>query len=404
MRNTPPTPRRVRSAHDSRSATVRAAAAAPSRRQQSRWQREQHQQHLLFIAVGVLVGLVALIFAGGLFYDNVVRANATVAQVGPDSITASQLVAEMAPSVRAIDAQVKQAGPNANAAAYSDQQKRSLPDQTINSMIDQTLVNQEASRRGIIVSPAELDDRERQTVADFTAASTPTPAPSDAPTSDATTTAADATPVPTSAPTAAGTPTPAPTLASDAYGPGLQQLLDLNSLSEAEFRDRLQRSMLQEKLQTTIGQEQSPDVQEQVHARQIVQVTEDQANSILQQLQGGADFTQLAKAQSIDTKTNPNGGDLGWVPRGVQDKVFDDTAFALNPGDLSSVVHLTSGYAVIQVIEKDPARPVAPDVLATLRQKAFSSWLDSRRTSQDVKLQLDGPERDWVLTKIGVRP
>src|SRR5437588_10466389 len=109
MRNTPSTPRRVRSAHESKSAAVRAAAAAPSRRQQSRWQREQHQQRLLYIAVGVLVVLIAAVFGAGLIYDNVVRANQTVAQVGPDAITASQLLDEVRPQGQALDAHAKQA-------------------------------------------------------------------------------------------------------------------------------------------------------------------------------------------------------------------------------------------------------------------------------------------------------
>src|SRR5690349_13714415 len=111
MRNDPPsTSRRVRSAHDSKSATVRAAAAAPSRRQQSHWQREQHQQHMLYIAVGVLVVVVAAIFVGGVVYDNIFRANAVVAQIGPDSITASQLLDEVRPQARALDAQAAQLG------------------------------------------------------------------------------------------------------------------------------------------------------------------------------------------------------------------------------------------------------------------------------------------------------
>src|SRR5918911_1558166 len=124
MGNTPPSTRRVRPAHESKSATVRAAAAAPSRRQQSRFQREQHQQHALYIAIGVLLGLVALIFAGGFFYDNVVRANEVVAQIGPDSITATQLVDEIRPSVRAIEAQTKSLGGAPQVASYVDQQKR----------------------------------------------------------------------------------------------------------------------------------------------------------------------------------------------------------------------------------------------------------------------------------------
>src|SRR5207253_4723756 len=104
MRNTPPTtPRRVRGAHESKSATVRAAAAAPSRRQQSKWQREQHQQHRLYIAVAVLLVVVVGIFLGGVYYDNVVRANEVIAQIGPDSVTAAQLLGEIKPAARSLD-------------------------------------------------------------------------------------------------------------------------------------------------------------------------------------------------------------------------------------------------------------------------------------------------------------
>jgi hypothetical protein len=177
MRNTPPPTRRVRTANESKSAAVRAAAAAPSRRQQSKWQREQHQQHRLFIAVGVLVVVVAGIFLGGLYYDNVVRANEVIAQIGPDTVTAAQILGDIKPAARSLDAQVKQFGGGTNVAQYVDQQKRGLPDQTLSDVIDKRLIQQEAARRGISVSPNELDDKERQTVADFQAVSNPAPTP-----------------------------------------------------------------------------------------------------------------------------------------------------------------------------------------------------------------------------------
>src|SRR5215216_2830926 len=133
MRNTPPPPRRVRSAHESKSAAVRAAAAAPSRRQQSKWHREQHQQRTLYLAIGALVVLVGAIFAGGLIYDNIIRASAVVAEIGPDRVTASQLVDEMQPALRQLDAQVKQVGSGRqNVSQFVASQKRELPDQTLN--------------------------------------------------------------------------------------------------------------------------------------------------------------------------------------------------------------------------------------------------------------------------------
>ncbi|MDQ6671852.1 MAG: peptidylprolyl isomerase [Chloroflexota bacterium] len=410
--NPPPTPRRVRSAHESKSAAVRAAAAAPSQRQQSKWQREQHQQRYLYVAVGVLAALVLAIFGGGILYDNVLRANEVVAQVGPDSITASQLLNQVRPAVRSLDAQAKQLGGGANIAQYVDQQKRSLPDQTLNTMIDARKIEQEAGRRSISVSPAELDDRERQTVADFQASTNPTPTPEASPTPDAAGTAegalaAAAAPTPDLAGTPAPltTPTAVPTLVQDAYGAALQQLLDKNYLSEAEFRDRLQQGVLREKLQTTIGQEQVPDTQDQVHAREILLASQDEAAGVLAQLQGGADFGQLAQQVSTDAATKVKGGDLGWFARGgLGDKALEDAAFALQPGQLSEVIQTSRGFGLIQLLEHDPARTLPADQLATARQKAFTDWLTTRRSSQDVKLQLTQPVRDWILARIGIRP
>ena len=416
MRNTPPPPRRVRAAHESKSAAVRAAAAAPSRRQQSKWQREQHQQHRLYIAIGVLVVVVGGIFLGGIFYDNVVRANEVIAQIGPDSVTASQLLGEVRPAAKSLDAQAKQFGGGTNIANYVDQQKRNLPDQTLSDIIDKRLIQQEAARRGISVSPAELDDKERQTVADFQAVSNPapTPQPTSAPDSSDAAVAADTaataaastvtTPAAAASPSAPTTPTVVPTLDTSAYAPALQQLLDKNNLAEPDFRDRLLQGMLRERLQTAIGQEQVPDTQDQVHARHILVATQEQADSVLAQLQAGADFAALASQVSTDPGSKDKGGDLGWFGHGVMDPPFETAAFALQPGQLSDVVHGANGFHIIQMLERDPARAVPADQLTSQRQKAFTDWLASRRSSQDVKLQLSQPARDWILTRIGMRP
>jgi parvulin-like peptidyl-prolyl isomerase len=328
-----------------------------------------------------------------------------VAQVGPDSITASQLLSEVRPSVRSLDAQAKQLGGGANSTQitqYIDQQKRGLPDQTLNSMIDQHIIQQEAGRRGISIAPSDLDDRERQTAADFQSSTNPSPTPEPASTPEAAITAE-----PTVAPTAAvgTTPTAIPTLEQPAYASALQQLLDRNNLTETELRDKLQQGMLREKVQTAVGQDKVPDTQEQVHAQQIIVASQDQAAAALTQLQGGADFAQLAQQLSTDAATKDKGGDLGWVWRGViTDKALEDAAFSMQPGQLSDVVQTTTGYGVIQVLERDPARALPADQLQTQRQKAASDWLDSSRTGKDVKLQLTQPERDWILTRIGIRP
>jgi peptidyl-prolyl cis-trans isomerase D len=73
------------------------------------------------------------------------------------------------------------------------------------------------------------------------------------------------------------------------------------------------------------------------------------AEGFVKQLRGGADFAALAKAQSQDAGSAPNGGDLGVFGREMMVKPFADAAFALKPGEISDVVETEFGFHVIKV-------------------------------------------------------
>jgi peptidyl-prolyl cis-trans isomerase D len=72
------------------------------------------------------------------------------------------------------------------------------------------------------------------------------------------------------------------------------------------------------------------------------------------QLRAGGDFAALAKANSADTVSAQQGGDLGLFGRGVMDKAFEDAAFALKQGELSAPVKSSFGYHLIQLTEIQP--------------------------------------------------
>lgn len=84
-----------------------------------------------------------------------------------------------------------------------------------------------------------------------------------------------------------------------------------------------------------------------------------QATTLLGQLRAGADFAQLAREHSQDPGTAPEGGDLGWVPRGRTDPVFEAAAFSLKVAELSDVVETSYGFHVIKVGERREARTVS---------------------------------------------
>jgi peptidyl-prolyl cis-trans isomerase D len=86
-----------------------------------------------------------------------------------------------------------------------------------------------------------------------------------------------------------------------------------------------------------------------------VQAAKDKAESILKQLQAGANFADLAKKYSEDPGSKDNGGSLGWIQRGQTVPEFEQVAFSLKPGETSGVVRSTFGFHIIHVDARQDA-------------------------------------------------
>ncbi len=162
-------------------------------------------------------------------------------------------------------------------------------------------------------------------------------------------------------------------------GPGaLSAWLTANKYEPSEFRQALQadlvRARMAAKVTANIG-----TTAEQVHAREILVKSPDTANALLAQLQAGADFATLALQYSRDLSSRAGGGDMGWFPRGVLTvPEVEQAAFSLQPGQTSGVIHSALGYHIIQVLERDPQRPLTPADQQALRAAAFAAWLNGQ--------------------------
>jgi len=112
--------------------------------------------------------------------------------------------------------------------------------------------------------------------------------------------------------------------------------------------------------------------EKEVHARHILVATEAQANDVIKQLKGGADFGKLAVSLSTDkASAAQNGGDLGWFKQGDMLPEFSAAAFSMNKGDISQKpIHTRYGWHVIQVLDSRTAAPPAFDTVKDqIRQK-----------------------------------
>lgn len=78
---------------------------------------------------------------------------------------------------------------------------------------------------------------------------------------------------------------------------------------------------------------------------------EKEAQDVLNKATSGDDFATLAKDHSKDPGSAQNGGELGWFGKGVMVPEFEAAAFALKPGEISSLVKTQFGWHIIKVEE-----------------------------------------------------
>jgi peptidyl-prolyl cis-trans isomerase C len=120
-----------------------------------------------------------------------------------------------------------------------------------------------------------------------------------------------------------------------------------------------------------------------------------EAQGVLAQLKKGGDFAALAKQHSQDPGSAANGGDLGFVPRGQTPPVFEQAAFALKPGQTSSVVESPFGFHIIKVLAHRDARTVPllevkPQVEQFLKQQKMqertAAYVDKLKAKGKVEI------------------
>ena len=83
---------------------------------------------------------------------------------------------------------------------------------------------------------------------------------------------------------------------------------------------------------------------ERRRAQHILVESEELANDLLDQINQGAEFAELAKSNSEDSSSSEEGGDLGFFEKELMGAEFDEAAFAMNIGDVSDVVATDYGY------------------------------------------------------------
>ena len=139
----------------------------------------------------------------------------------------------------------------------------------------------------------------------------------------------------------------------------------------------------------------TPPVNE-VKARHILVKTKEEAEAIIKQLDGGADFQKLANEHTTDPSGKTSGGDLGYFAPGQMVPEFETAAFALEIGKYTATpVQSQFGWHIILVEDKRAQQPPAFDTVKdqirnlVFREKYFAMVGDLRKAA---KVDVSDPE------------
>ncbi len=347
--------------------------------------KEARQTRIILISVAVLIALVVVIGAVGVIQELILKPNQPVATVNGvpiraddygDPLTYSRYNYYTTLSNLQQSLQELNASPEENAfliSFYEQQQAQlqsaiaTLPDTTLDSIIDTELVGQKAEEEGLTVSKQEVDEA---IDADLRRAFETT---SQQP---ITTTEQLPTPTPTVVPQKA---------VDDLY----KTVLGNMKLSENSFRAIVRNNLLQGKLQELLAS-QVLTTGLVANVNLIKTETMEQAEAAKARIEGGEEFAVVAREVSTDTLTAEDGGAVGWVTTGQLSERYGEPVetlvFSGETGKLA-IVESNGAFYVLRVSERDENGPLPGEVLTQRQNSALDDWLAERKASPDVLIE-----------------
>lgn len=406
-----------------------------SKKHLARLEKEKIQNRLIVTISLVVLALVILLVGYGILDQTVLRDTKPVAVVGSDKITTVEFEKVVRYSRWQLVQQYNSTlelqqtfGSTPQFASYFQstlsqiqyqlQDPNTIGLSVLDQLINDRLIRQEAKKRGITVTAAEIDKAIENWFNYYPDGQpTPTAFPTSIPTStlspEQVQMIATLTPTvdltPTIVPTVGETPTSEPTVSATATASGptatakpeptateytyqgyrdtLKKYLDRikeTKITEADMRRIFESSLIRTKVEDDMTKDLKP-VQDQVWARHILVNDEATAKQVIDRLNKGENWTALAAELSQDTSNKDKGGDLGWFGPGAMVADFEKVAYATPVGTISAPVKTDFGWHIIQVLGHEE-RSLTPEQFTAMKDKSLQTWLtDALKTAKITK-------------------
>lgn len=142
--------------------------------------------------------------------------------------------------------------------------------------------------------------------------------------------------------------------------------------------------------------------QTEYNAAHILVDSEEKAKELKAQIDGGADFAEVAKANSTDVGSGSQGGDLGWFGLGMMVKPFEDAVVAAEVGKVTEPVKSDFGYHLILVKEtRVAAQPTLDEIREELAAEIENKAIEEKiaALTEAAKVERPGAGLDPALLK-----
>ncbi|WP_455663005.1 peptidylprolyl isomerase [Pradoshia sp.] len=198
----------------------------------------------------------------------------------------------------------------------------------------------------------------------------------------------------------------------ESYGgeEGLKSALEASGLTLADLKEDIETNIKIEKLMAKDikltddevksyyeENKKNFDTPESIEVSHILVEDEKTAQKVLDKLNAGEDFAELAKEYSTDTATAAKGGELGFITSGEMVKEFEKAAFALKVGEISDIVKTDYGYHIIKATDHKEAKESTYEeskeqakeaALAEKISSEYSTWVEKLKADYDIKTKL----------------
>lgn len=177
--------------------------------------------------------------------------------------------------------------------------------------------------------------------------------------------------------------------------------LEMGGFEIDDFKEDVKRSLLldrilEERIEITEEEmkeyfeenKEQFDQEEQVEASHILVEDRETAYKVINKLNNGEDFAELAAEYSIDENTKNNGGELGYFGKGEMVIEFEEEVFAMEVNTISKPVETQYGF---HIIKKTDHKPYKEANFEEVKEEVKQALLEQKK---------DAEYQEWVQEKM----